>query len=309
MRFWVLVLFYASVSTPSFASNEDLLKTIISRAQETGSDSLVIVQNHKLVYSDFFGQTDRVRNVQSITKSVAALAIAILLKEETIQSLDMPMSHWLPAWRLDSDKSKITLRMIMNHTSGLPHGTPDFLRLPDQVTAALSTPLEHRPGDVFLYSNVGATLLQPVIESAAGMPVKEFVQSRILKPLGISDRLWAKDEWNHERTSGGLSLSTADLLKIGEMLLERGRYNGNDVISEKCESLLLKKSRMNADYGLLWWLHNGLFYAQGWGGQFLIIDFQKNLIAIRTRDPKTIDWQNLEAQYYRDFVQLISNWQ
>lgn len=309
MRFIWLIFFLSTLSFSAFASNDDLLKEIISRAHETGSDSLVIVQDHKLVYSNFFGGTDRVRNVQSITKSVAAIAVGILLQEGKIHSLDIPMSHWLPSWRFDAVKSKITLRMIMNHTSGLPHGEPDFFENPDIIAAALATPLENKPGEVFEYSNIGATLVQPVIETVAAMPVDDFIEKKIFAPLGIGARPWEADEHNHTRTSGGLHLSTGDLLILGEMMLAHGRHNGNEILSGRCEDYLLAKSQPYAEYGLFWWRKYDLFYAQGWGGQFLVIDFEKNLIAIRTRDPRTIDRNKLEDQYYRDFVELVSRWE
>lgn len=309
MSFTIRVFLFLSFSVSAFASNEELLKEIISRAQLSGSDSLVIVQDRKLVYSDFFGGTDRVRNVQSITKSIAALAIGILLQEGKIPSLDIPASLWLPSWRFDKEKSKITLRMLMNHTSGLPHGDPDFWQHPDIIAAALATPLENKPGEVFEYSNIGATLLEPVIEAEAGMPVDEFVEKKLFAPLGIGERPWEKDKFGNTRTSGGLHLSTADLLKFGEMMLAHGRYNGHEIIAPRCEDYLLAKSQPFAEYGLLWWRKHGLYYAQGWGGQFLVVDLERNLIAIRTRDPRTIDWEKLEDQYFRDFAELISRWE
>lgn len=299
-RFLISFLFIVFSALPTFASNEDLLKEIVARAEATGSDSLVIIQNNKVVYSNLFGGKDLHRNVQSITKSVVGLAIGSLLQQGLIESLDVPMTLWFPAWRLDAEKSKITLRMIMNHTSGLPHGSVDFFDAEDVILQAQETPLIAKPGTKFQYSNVGVTLLQRVIAIASGQSVTNYVNAKVLAPAGITGAAWQTDRLGHERTSGGLMLRTSDLVKLGQYMLGH---------KAACEDLLLAKSAKRSDYGLLWWLKEEMYFAQGWGGQFLVINPKTNTIAIRTKDPKTVDSSKLDEQYYKDFVDLVSKWQ
>ncbi len=275
------------------------------------------MQNGQTIYSNYFGRQDVARSVASITKSICALEIGVLLDEKRIPSLDLPMSTWLPEWVLDTQRSKITLRMIMNHTSGLPDvdTVPDFWSKPDTVDAAKHIALVAEPGSRYLYSNIGTSLLQPVIEQAAGQTVTEFAQDRVFGPLNIHKFAWHKDKVGHEITSGGLFLTTADLLKIGSMLLQKGSYHGQLVLRPKTLETLLTRSQPFFPYGLLFWLDlsagsqaEPLFSARGWGGQYIVVFPERNLVAVRTKDPFSIDLGDLANQAFRDFRTLISEW-
>jgi CubicO group peptidase (beta-lactamase class C family) len=298
--------------------NDGLLQTIVARAKATGSDSLVIKQNGRVVVSDFFGKGDRVRNVQSVTKSIAALAIGLLHEQGMIASYDLPMSTWIPDWAHDPLKSRITLRMLMNHTSGLPAMVDGLFEAPDVIQAAARAELVGVPGAQHLYSNAGAMLLQTVITQASGEPLETFVNRHLFAPLGIFDARWKRDLAGHEMTSGGLSVSTQDLVAIGEMLLARGRYLGFQIMAEETIRELTTRSQTYFDYGLLFWLNHAagadkdspfvLISAMGWGGQFISIYPERGVVAIRTRDPLSIDYEKIDEQYFRDFRELMSSW-
>lgn len=316
MRFlFPLFLLWSSLS--SGANNDDLLAQIVARARATGSDSLVIRQHGRVIYSDFFGQADRARNVQSVTKSIVGLALAILRDEGRLASYDLPMSIWIPSWVNHPVKSKITLRMVMNHTSGLPTLTDGLFEAKDVLERASQADLVGVPGAQHLYSNVGVMLLQMVIAQSSGRSVADFVNEKIFHPLKIFDASWRRDSIGHEMTSGGLFLSTVDLVKIGEMLLSRGRFENVQVVSEPRFQELIEKSQTYFDYGLLFWLSRpvgatgayDIFSAVGWGGQFVTIYPAKGLVAIRTRDPATTDPEQIDELYFRDFRDLVARWE
>jgi len=314
----LLVTFLGLLSAFALPDNSTLIQKIAKHAVDTESDSLVIVQNGKVVYSNYFTGQDQVRSVQSITKSISSLAIGILIDQGKVESLDLPMSHWIPDWSEDSEKSKITLRMIMSHTSGLPdvNTVPEFWFQPNTVRAAIDTPLIASPGSQYLYSNIGASLLQQVISRSSGKSVTAFVGEFLFSPLGITDFIWKKDKAGNENTSGGLYLSTADLLKIGSTLLGGGCFEGKSIVRSSTLKILVTKSQPNVSYGLLFWLDQSaapssaaLFSARGWGGQYITVFPQKNLIAIRTKDPRTIVELKRETQSFQDFRSLISQWE
>ncbi len=299
----------------TFADNDALLQKIIQRAQESKSNSIVIVQNERTIYSNFYGGRDQVRSVASVTKSICALAVGVLLDQGKISSLDQPMYTWIPSWRLDGEKSKISLQMIMNHTSGLPDVNTEtgFWLQPDAVKAAENTKLETQPGSHYLYSNIATSLLQPVIEQAARQSVTDFVKDSLLTPLEITDSSWGKDRVGHEITSGGLFLSTADLVKVGIMLLQKGVYKGRRLIYENTLQTLVTRSQPFFPYGLLFWLEvapsgESLFSARGWGGQWIVIYPEKNLIVVRTKDPFQVELDKREAQSFRDCPSLVAMW-
>jgi CubicO group peptidase (beta-lactamase class C family) len=188
------------------------------------------MQNGVLLYQNFFGHPVKVQSVQSVTKSITSLAVGDLLKEhpETF-SLDELMSDWVPAWKSDSQKSQITLRMILSHTSGLPEGE-EVINQPDTVAYAENLPLQNTPGTAYVYSDAGAALLDLVISQVSGMKTDQYVKSRIFDPLRISEWSWDSDQAGNVETCGGLFMKPTDLLSIGQMMLAKGFVNGQSIV-------------------------------------------------------------------------------
>ena len=321
MKIFKNLAFVLLLTTTSIvgAANEALLSEIIDKAKVSESDSLVIIENGQTVYSEFYGVPDQVRNVQSITKSVAALAIGILLDEAKISSLDLPLSQWLPVWANDSVKSRITLRMVLNHTSGiLDSQFKDFFGNPDLVATARGANATG-VGERFEYSSVAVSLLQTVIEQASGQKVETFVKDKILMPLEIFDFFWNKDKAGNEALSGGLGLNSESLAKLGQLVLQEGSYKGRQIIKATTLRLMLTKSQNYKSYGLLWWLQRPtgdtnpnnyqLFSAWGWGGQYIVVYPAKKLIAVRTKNPTSIVNDKFAVQEFSEFRSLIGKWQ
>ncbi len=309
-------------SLNAFADNQTLMNQIVDEAKSSGSDSLFLIQNGQVLFQSYFDGNGARHNIQSVTKSVASLDIMILLDQGLIQSLDQPMSTWIPQWKSDPQKSLITLKMIMNHTSGLPDTdtVTDFFKSPDYIQTGASVALIGTPGAQFKYSTIGVSLLQPVISLASGKTVEEFTQLNVFNKLDINDSFWDKDKAGHEETGGGLSLSPDDLVKLGQMMLNNGAYNGATVINPSDEKTLTTKSESYFNYGLLWWLdlpvlnspdRFDVFSAYGWGGQYITVYPEKQLIAVRTKDPASIDsdQDSFNRESFFDFRTLISQWQ
>jgi len=303
--------------------NRALLSQIVAEAIQSESTSLTIVQNGKTLYHNLFENPDWPRSVQSVTKSIVSLDIMKLLNSGRIASLDSPMSTWIPAWKNDPLKSQITLRMIMNHTSGLPDTdtVTDFFQSPDYIQAAENVALIGTPGGQYKYSTIGITLLQPVVAQASGMSVDEYTRREIFVPLNISDAEWARDHAGHEETGGGLYLCSNDLLRVGKLLLDEGFHERSWIVTSRDIDLLTHKSQSFFNYGLLWWLdlqradsqnEFEVFSAYGWGGQYMSVYSDKALVVVRTKDPASIDSANADRfnlQSYFDFRNLVSQWQ
>ena len=306
----------------SYASNESILEQIKKGAVQSASSSLVVIQNNRTVFSYFKDGSDHVQNIQSVSKSITALGIEILLDQSKISSLDLPMSTWIPQWSYDLQKSKITLRMILNHTAGFSgdHQTCYSGKILDVIANCETMDLVATPGIQFIYSSSGSTLLQSVIAQASGQTVTDFFNRNLFLPLGIGSKTWIKDPSGHELVAGGLRLNTSDMIIIGQLILNRGSLNGKRILSQSAANDLMTKSQPFADYGLLWWLEQPgagpklnsnpsqpkIFYAYGYGGQFIIIWPEKNLIIVRTRDPKTLVVNPLTTQQEWDTEQFYS---
>jgi CubicO group peptidase (beta-lactamase class C family) len=314
---FILTSLMGLVAPPARAAdNQNLIDRIVARARESGSDTLVIIENGHIRYQGRFTKREKPQDLQSVTKSICAIAVGILLDEGKIDSLDTPMWHWIPSWRKDRRKSKITLKMIMSQTSGLPDSSAIY-SAPNRISFAENASLVAEPGEKFIYSSVGSALLQRVISRSAGMSVTEFAKRQIFGPLGITSFEWYKDKAGQEKTGGALSMMPSDLAKLGEMMLN-GTYRGRTIMSMDSISKIHAKSQPHENYGLMWWLRNppglvsnnqfGVFYADGWGGQYIVVYPAKNIVAVRTRDPSTIDESHMDVQGFGEFPEMIASW-
>lgn len=301
-------------------NNDSLLKQIYQRALETESDTLLFWQDGKIIYYNDFQKPQGVKSVQSISKSVSALALAVLIEEGKIPSLEAPMSTWLPEWKDHPTKSKITLRMIMTHTSGLVD-TDLWYEQADIITHSRALEPEFEPGTDFSYSGVATSLIDEVIRQTSGIDTDQFIAQKVFRPLGITDDWWLKDKKGHTFTAWGLYLSDKDLLILGQMMLNKGTLNNHRIISEAWFQQITTKSQSFKDCGLFWWLYKphffdpssfDIFTASGWGGQYLVVYPEKKLIAIRIKDPDSIpdgDDDLLDRMSFKEFPKLIGSWQ
>lgn len=180
------------------------------------SASVALMENGEVIYSQGFGtanldtgqkvSAETMFNIGSISKVYTAAA-ALKLQENGLLSLDTPVAEYLPYFQMDDSRyQEITVRMLLNHTSGLPgdtHGTAAFLAEghSTQVNTAESIlkdlsgmKLKHDPGKYTAYSNDGYTLAQLVIEEVSGMPLDEYLFEAFFQPMGLLNTYASSDE-------------------------------------------------------------------------------------------------------------------
>lgn len=304
------MLFLPIFSIPSVVwSDVEDLKSLVSQAEKTESDAILILQDNKILYENYYGKSDVIRSVQSITKSVVVMGIMILLDEKKIPHLDVPFFNWIPEWRTDSLKKQITLRMVLNHTAGFSENSLWPYDNGNVVSESISSRLRDKPGLSFHYSNVGTALLDRVISNVCQMSTESFIAERIFAPLEIAEWEWLKDDSENLLTSGGLFMSARSLLKIGQLMMGRGNYNGKQIFSTERFNELVSKSQSQSNYGLLWWIHDpGSYYAYGWGGQFIVINPAKKIIAVRVKNPVNIILGTEKRTDFANFPEIISKW-
>ena len=191
-------------------------------------------------------------DLASLTKVVATTAAAALLVDQGRLSLDAPVRRYLPRFA-GGAKDQVTVRMLLDHTSGLPAWV-DFARLTRDRDGALAllyaTPLRRPPGTRAEYSDLNAILLGLVVERVAARPLERFTEDSIFAPLGMRNtRYLPPDSWrarvaptgvwhghpiagevndqNSKRLGGvsghaGLFASAADVARYAQWWLRRG---------------------------------------------------------------------------------------
>ncbi len=232
------------------------LKELVAAAEAAGTSGLVVVRNGKLVGEWYFGSSRSPIEAMSATKSVVSLAVGLLLQDGLLKSIDEPVSTFFPVWNT-GDRAKVTVRHLLNHTSGL-HADPTTERIyasPDFVMHALESEVAE-PGARFFYNNSAVNLLAGVVGVAAKQRMDLYLNARLFAPLGITDVTWSLDRAGNPHGMSGLQIHPADFAKLGQMLLDGGRWQGKRVLDSRwiAESARGPGQKFHPMCGLLWWL-------------------------------------------------------
>lgn len=280
--------------------------------------AVVVSQNDKIVFNQYFnGKTDTtLYNNQSLTKSIMSLLIGIAIDKGYISSVDEKIVKYFPQLKDDTDKRKqnITIRQIMNQASGLWHedtrNLRQYLVQQDPTNYVLQQPMVSEPGKVFYYSNAGTHLLSAILTKATGMTTLDFAMKYLFGPLGIQHVHWYKMFDGYYDGCGlySVEMPTADMNKIGSVLLHNGHYNGKPVVPEKWIAELLNPTVFyhtnwgfnGSTYALCFYHYNyngtPITYGLGWGGQHVfVIPAKKAVISVNEsiNDATAIKAENL----------------
>jgi CubicO group peptidase (beta-lactamase class C family) len=248
---------FPSAAAADVGIDASALERLKTRAAKAGSDAVVIVKDGKLVADWDFGKPRGPIEAMSATKSIVNLAIGRLIDQGKIRSLDQPVADFYREWR-QGRKRQITVHHLLNHTSGL-QDQPQAMEIydsPDFVQFALAAEMSADPGARFFYSNKAVNLLAGIVQKASGRPMDEYLREQIFAPLGINDFAWSKDGAGNPQGMAGLQIRAIDFARIGQMMLDGGKWKGHPVVSEEWVRLSTAQPGQphESSCGLLWWL-------------------------------------------------------
>ena len=239
--------------------NSKMLETLLKRGIDSHSDAIVIIKDDQVVGQWYFGKPQVPIEAMSATKSITALAIGCLLHDGKIKSLDEPVCDFYPEWR-QGQKKLITIRQILNHTSGLQANptTEEIYASPDFVQLALCAELSDAPGSKFFYNNKAVNLLAGIVRKATGQRLDRYIDARIFAPLGITDYRWDTDTAGNTQVMAGLQIHAMDMAKIGQMLADGGVWKGKQIVDVSWIAEMTAQPSQSQEpiCGLLWWLEH-----------------------------------------------------
>ena len=253
---------------------------------------------------------DSRHNTHSATKSVTSALVGIAIDKGFIQGVNDSIFSYLTNYASlkNEQKSKITFEHLLTMTSGLEwnewdvsvsqsnHDIVRFNSSSDPIRYWLSKPIVTTPGTSFYYNGGAVDLLGELIRFASDWNVKQFSQKYLFEPLGITNYQW-QTLYPSGITCchGDIYITPRDLAKFGYLFLNNGVWNGNQIISEewvkKSTATFINLNLSWADsYGYLWWLKkyyannkvNESFFAEGWGGQKIVVFPGLNMVVVFT---------------------------
>ena len=162
----------------------------------------------------------------------------------------------------------------------------------DWVQAFLAQPVVHEPGTFYLYNSLGTYVLSAIVQQVTGEKVVDYLNTRLFEPLHIDKPMWEESPQGINCGGWGLYLKTEDLAKMGQLLLQKGQWNGQQIIPEEWSinpgtrieqaeerGMTKETSDWMQGYGYqMWRCRPGCFRADGARGQYIIVVPDKNAV-------------------------------
>jgi len=277
--------------------------------QDRGTHSFLVIRNDTLLIEKYFlgSNSATLQNTFSVSKSILSLAIAKAIELGFIKNLDEAISIYIPELSdRDSNFDKISIGDLLHMKSGIKYDpdtgfpwlnkdNPLTYYHPDLRKIALSkTKIVEEPDKNFNYNNYNPLLLGLIMERATKMTLSQFVEKYFWTQIGSAfDAQWSTDEKAFEKMESGFMATAIDQAKIGKLILEKGSFNGKQIIAEDIlKEFISTNTSMEVfnnrvwGYGKFWWTlpdksTNPSIMANGHMGQFIFINPKTNYIIIR----------------------------
>ncbi|WP_299884715.1 serine hydrolase [uncultured Lacinutrix sp.] len=272
------------------------IKEVLDKQTET--TAYLIIKNDSIISENYFEgyKRDSISNIFSVSKSVTSLLLGIAIDEGRIENVNDPITKYIPELS-EANKmfNKLTLEHLLNMRSGLKfeetYSSPfdEVSKLyygTNQIQQIKKMKFEHNPGTVHNYQSVCTTLLGIAIERVTKKELGKYLEEKIWKPLQMENpATWSIDDETRRNTKAFCCLNTTaiDLAKIARLYLNKGKFNGKQIVSKNWVEKSVIGNKENDCYQYQWYSNNCSedFYALGILGQIIFVSPKENIIIIR----------------------------
>jgi CubicO group peptidase (beta-lactamase class C family) len=285
--------------------------------------SLLVVKDGKLVFERYADDLQRGHNYElySITKSVSSLLAGMLVQEGKLSLDDRAadvVGRWRPAMAAGfADKREVRLRHLLTMSSGLhydfkPKDDPIYYGAPDRLQLAAGTRQKETPGRSFEYTDINPVITAAMLSAGAGMPIEQYAQRKLFEPLGMRNAAWERADATGLVSSGwGLRLRPMDMAKIGQLVLDQGRWQGRQIVPQAWVQQMTTPQAA-PDFGHYWWINHIVrsepeVDAMGFKGQFIAVLPQRRTVVVMT-SLLSIDGGLRDADNVKTFRSIVNDY-
>ncbi|TFH89523.1 serine hydrolase domain-containing protein [Vibrio ouci] len=298
------------------AFDRSLIKGLIEASQQQGSkysdtNSLLIAKDGKLVVEEYFNgwQLEFPHMIQSITKSLTSLALGAAIQDELISGSEAKMAALMPNYSalLKGDKAQLSMHHFLTMSAGLdwdewniPYEDPNNVRQQEiasinPIDFILDRELISKPGEQFRYNGGLVTVVgQVVADKSDHDNLSGVIREEGLNKLCLQSAYLMKQNGEVSNAAGGAYLRPRDMLKLGQLVAQKGQWHGEQIVSEQWIDQSVKGYVSTGvgphSYGYYWWTSDAfvdgtvypITYGLGYGGQVVAIVDELNLVVART---------------------------
>lgn len=245
----------------------------------------------------------------SMCKSITGMAAGLLIDEgkldlsENIYKIFHDKgSTWAKIFR-----PEVTVENLMTMTSGVTFNESGIVSGNDWLESYLNAPVSEKPGTKFQYNSLNSYVLSAIITERTGMPMDEYLKPRLFDPLGITDYLWEKCPRGITKGGWGLFMHTEDMAKLGQLYLNKGKWNGKQIIPESWAEASVTKKVDSIEgtygYGYQLWMEErpGSFEYNGMLGQNVLIYPDVDMVIVTNAGNEELFQDNVMLNVIRKY--------
>jgi CubicO group peptidase (beta-lactamase class C family) len=298
---------------PTFGLDSARLATALADAESLPRLRTLLIARHGEMQLErhFRGPgLDAPANVKSVSKSILSAVVGIAIAEGHLSGVDQPIAPYFERYLNGEDEAKrritvgnlLSMQSGLEQTSGARYG--GWVSSPNWVRYALTRPMVAEPGGRRLYSTGNSHLVAAILTQATGQSLWAYARERLAEPAGIRLPRWPADPQGIYFGGNEMRLTPRDMIRFGELYRNHGRVDGQQVVPESWirTSLTPRAGARRSDegYGYGWFISrlagHPMFYAWGYGGQFIFVVPGLELTVVTTSDPDTTrEWEHTRA--------------
>ncbi|NWJ53017.1 MAG: ChbG/HpnK family deacetylase [Bacteroidetes bacterium] len=268
--------------------------------------SLMILRHGKVIAQSWFGDNAPNKNhiMNSVSKTFTATAIGFAVAENRLKVTDKVISFFpndLPE-TISPYLAELQIRDLLTMSVGHDIDPTDKIRTQNGSWERLflATPIVYKPGIKFVYNSMASYMLSAIVTKVTGEKVIDYLYPRLFRPLGITGAVWETSPTGINKGGFGLYIKTEDMARMGQFLLQKGNWNGKQLLPEawfdEATSVKITQSPVWVPSNIkskdsdwvqgycyqLWRCRNNAYRADGANGQFIIVLPEKDAVVVTT---------------------------